>query len=100
MSKALTSVLSKPKQLVDMRRSWRDIDFESVWNQAALVCNCRHEDLVQLLEVDFVTVLDSLQTSREPVRDIMSWADSCCDRLMGRNMGVLGKGGAGDNELA
>lgn len=74
-----------------MRRSWRDIDFESVRNQAALVCNCRHEDLVQLLEIDFVTVLDSLQSSREPVREIMAWADNCCERLMGGSIGVSGQ---------
>lgn len=88
VTQALSSVLTNPKQLSDMRRSWRDIDFESVRNQSALVCNCRHEDLVQLLEVDFTTLLDGLAASTEPVRDIMAWADSCCERLMGsRNNG-------------
>ena len=48
------------KQLADMRRSWQLIDFESVRNQSALVCNCRHEDLVQLLEVDFVALLNNI----------------------------------------
>ncbi|KAF8759994.1 RFX DNA-binding domain [Rhizoctonia solani] len=83
VTQALSSVLTNPKQLSDMRRSWRDIDFESVRNQSALVCNCRHEDLVQLLEVDFTTLLDSLAASSEPVRDVMAWADGCCERLMG-----------------
>jgi len=80
-------VLNNPKQLSEMRRSWGKIDFESVRNQSALVCNCRHEDLVQLLEVEFFAILDGLTKSGEPVRDIMSWADKCCDRLMrsGRN---------------
>ncbi|CAE6392198.1 unnamed protein product [Rhizoctonia solani] len=88
VTQALSSVLTNPKQLSDMRRSWRDIDFESVRNQSALVCNCRHEDLVQLLEVDFTTLLDSLAASSEPVRDVMAWADNCCERLMGaRNNG-------------
>ena len=68
-----------------MRRSWQKVDFESVRNQSALVCNCRHEDLVQLLEVEFITVLDSLSKSTEPVREVMSWADKCCERLMGNN---------------
>ncbi|CAE6439465.1 hypothetical protein ACGC1H_000790 [Rhizoctonia solani] len=88
VTQALSSVLTNPKQLSDMRRSWRDIDFESVRNQSALVCNCRHEDLVQLLEVDFTTLLDALAASTEPVRDVMAWADNCCERLMGaRNNG-------------
>jgi regulatory factor X len=47
------------------------------------VCNCRHEDLVQLLEVEFVGMLDSLTKSTEPVREVMTWADKCCERLMG-----------------
>ncbi|KAG9101595.1 hypothetical protein FS749_005475 [Ceratobasidium sp. UAMH 11750] len=90
VTQALSSVLTNPKQLSDMRRSWRDIDFESVRNQSALVCNCRHEDLVQLLEVDFTTLLDGLAASAEPVRDVMAWADNCCERLMGAHGGVSG----------
>lgn len=87
VTQALSTVLNNQKQLLEMRRSWGKIDFESVRNQSALVCNCRHEDLVQLLEVEFVAILDGLTKSSEPVRDIMSWADKCCDRLMrsGRN---------------
>jgi len=76
-------VLTNQKQLAEMRRSWQKVDFESVRNQSALVCNCRHEDLVQLLEVEFVGMLDSLTKSTEPVREVMTWADKCCERLMG-----------------
>jgi len=57
------------------------------------VCNCRHEDLVQLLEVEFVAVMDNLAKSAEPVRDVMAWADECCERLMGSN-----RSGAPDGE--
>ena len=71
-----------------MRRSWEKIDFESVRNQSALVCNCRHEDLVQLLEVEFRSLMDSLSKSAEPVRDVMAWADKCCERLMGGSTGA------------
>lgn len=85
VTQALSTVLQNPKQLADMRRAWSEIDFESVRNQSALVCNCRHEDLIQLLEVDFVTLLDGLQRSSEPVREVMLWADDCCERLMGNN---------------
>ncbi|KAF4574591.1 hypothetical protein EYR36_005939 [Pleurotus pulmonarius] len=84
---ALTTVLTTQKQLTEMRRSWTKIDFESVRNQSALVCNCRHEDLVQLLEVEFVSLLDLLSKSPEPVKEVMLWADKCCDRLMGGNRG-------------
>ncbi|KAJ8456330.1 hypothetical protein ONZ45_g18764 [Pleurotus djamor] len=84
---ALTTVLTTQKQLTEMRRSWSKIDFESVRNQSALVCNCRHEDLVQLLEVEFVSLLDMLPKSAEPVKEVMLWADKCCDRLMGGNRG-------------
>ncbi|KAF8913907.1 hypothetical protein CPB84DRAFT_1757873 [Gymnopilus junonius] len=83
VTQALNTVLTNQKQLADMRRSWQKVDFESVRNQSALVCNCRHEDLVQLLEVEFVALLDSLSKSTEPVREVMSWADKCCERLMG-----------------
>lgn len=83
VTQALNTVLTNPKQLAEMRRSWQKVDFESVRNQSALVCNCRHEDLVQLLEVEFVAVLDSLSKTNEPVREVMSWADKCCERLMG-----------------
>jgi len=89
VTQALTTVLSNPKQLADMRRSWNSVDFDSVRNQAALVCNCRHEDLVQLLEVDFVKMMDALPSTSEPVRTVMAWADECCERLMGH------RGGAG-----
>ncbi|KIO29528.1 hypothetical protein M407DRAFT_70388 [Tulasnella calospora MUT 4182] len=93
VTQALTSVLSDSQQVANMRRAWYEVDFESVRNQSALVCNCRHEDLQQLLEVDFVAVLDGLAAnaqlggipgSTEPVRDVMNWADMCCERLMGR----------------
>lgn len=82
VTQALNTVLTNPKQLIEMRRSWAKIDFESVRNQSALVCNCRHEDLVQLLEVEFLAILEGLGKSVEPVRDVMSWADKCCERLM------------------
>ncbi|KAF9485347.1 hypothetical protein BDN70DRAFT_871377 [Pholiota conissans] len=83
VTQALNTVLTNQKQLAEMRRSWQKVDFESVRNQSALVCNCRHEDLVQLLEVEFVAVLDGLSKTNEPVREVMSWADKCCERLMG-----------------
>ncbi|KAF7352782.1 RFX-type winged-helix domain-containing protein [Mycena venus] len=83
VTQALNTVLTNQKQLAEMRRSWQKVDFESVRNQSALVCNCRHEDLVQLLEVEFVGMLDSLTKSTEPVREVMTWADKCCERLMG-----------------
>ncbi|KAK7061726.1 RFX-type winged-helix domain-containing protein [Favolaschia claudopus] len=83
VTQALNTVLTNQKQLGEMRRSWQKVDFESVRNQSALVCNCRHEDLVQLLEVEFVALLDSLTKSTEPVREVMTWADKCCERLMG-----------------
>ncbi|KAJ7283643.1 hypothetical protein C8J57DRAFT_1498673 [Mycena rebaudengoi] len=83
VTQALNTVLTNQKQLAEMRRSWQKVDFESVRNQSALVCNCRHEDLVQLLEVEFVGMLDSLSKSSEPVREVMTWADKCCERLMG-----------------
>ena len=75
-----------------MRRSWEKINFESVRNQSALVCNCRHEDLIQLLEVEFRGLMDSLAKSAEPVRDIMSWADKCCERLMSSGSGSEDRG--------
>ncbi|TFK43523.1 hypothetical protein BDQ12DRAFT_675116 [Crucibulum laeve] len=83
VTQALSTVLVNQKQLAEMRRSWQKVDFESVRNQSALVCNCRHEDLVQLLEVEFVALLDSLPKNNEPVREVMTWADKCCERLMG-----------------
>ncbi|KAI0660953.1 hypothetical protein C8Q70DRAFT_1052775 [Cubamyces menziesii] len=89
VTQALNTVLTNQKQLMEMRRSWAKIDFESVRNQSALVCNCRHEDLVQLLEGEFVTVLDSLSKSQDPVRDVMAWADKCCERLMGGRGGGI-----------
>ncbi|EIW76116.1 hypothetical protein CONPUDRAFT_84804 [Coniophora puteana RWD-64-598 SS2] len=87
VTQALNTVLTNPKQLAEMRRSWQKVDFESVRNQSALVCNCRHEDLIQLLEVEFVSMLDNLTKSSEPVREVMTWADKCCERLMGQRFG-------------
>jgi regulatory factor X len=88
VTQALNTVLTNQKQLSEMRRSWQKVDFESVRNQSALVCNCRHEELVQLLEVDFVTMMDSLSKTAEPVREVMAWADKCCERLMGQRVGA------------
>ena len=82
-----------------MSRSWREIDFESVRNQAALVCNCRHGDLHGLLEVEFAGVLDGLQNSGEPVRDIIVWADQVCERLIGVHTSVGGGRGSCHDEL-
>ena len=45
---------------------------------------------MQLLEVEFVAVLDALTKSSEPVREVMSWADKCCERLMGNHRGNQG----------
>jgi regulatory factor X len=90
VTQALNTVLTNQKQLAEMRKSWQKVDFESVRNQSALVCNCRHEDLVNLLEVEFVAVLDALAKSSEPVREVMSWADKCFDRLMGNHRGNQG----------
>lgn len=91
VTQALQTVLTNPKQLADMRRSWQNIDFESVRNQSALVCNCRHEDLMQLLETDFVNLLNGISESQQPVRDVMLWADDCCDRLMTANRSLGGE---------
>ena len=88
VTQALNTVLTNQKQLAEMRRSWEKIDFESVRNQSALVCNCRHEDLIQLLEVEFRGLMDSLAKSAEPVRDVMAWADKCCERLMSSGSGA------------
>ncbi|KAI5124971.1 hypothetical protein M0805_007397 [Coniferiporia weirii] len=96
VTQALSTVLTNQKQLADMRRSWQNIDFESVRNQSALVCNCRHEDLVQLLEVDFVGLLNNLTKSAEPVGEVMAWADNVCERLMGGNRGASGLSGVED----
>ena len=82
VTQALNTVLTNQKQLTEMRCSWQKVDFESVRNQSALVCNCRHEDLVQLLEVEFVAMLEALSKSAEPVREVITWADKCCERLM------------------
>ncbi|KIL70050.1 hypothetical protein M378DRAFT_67300 [Amanita muscaria Koide BX008] len=91
VTQALNTVLTNQKQLGEMRKSWQKVDFESVRNQSALVCNCRHEDLVQLLEVEFVALLDTVGKSNEPVREVMAWADRCYERLIGNtrfNQGV------------
>jgi regulatory factor X len=92
VTQALTTVLTNQKQLADMRRSWTKINFESVRNQSALVCNCRHEELVQLLEVEFVQLLDNLPKTNEPVQAVMTWADKCCERLMGNGRGQEDRG--------
>jgi regulatory factor X 1/2/3 len=92
VTQALNSVLTNHKQLAEMRRSWEKINFESVRNQSALVCNCRHEDLIQLFEVEFRGLMDNLAKSAEPVRDVMSWADKCCERLMSSGSGPDDRG--------
>jgi regulatory factor X len=94
VTQALNTVLTNQKQLAEMRRSWQKVDFESVRNQSALVCNCRHEDLVQLLEVEFVAMMDGLAKSNEPVRDVMAWADKCTERLMEQRIGTSDDRGA------
>lgn len=96
VTQALNTVLINPKQVQDMRRSWQAVDFDSVRNQSALVCNCRQEDLQQLLEVDFVAMLDSVAASAEPVRDVMAWADECCERLMATRAALNGGGSTED----
>ncbi len=92
VTQALNSVLTNQKQLAEMRRSWEKINFESVRNQSALVCNCRHEDLIQLFEVEFRGLMDNLAKSAEPVRDVMSWADKCCERLLSSGSGPDDRG--------
>lgn len=88
VTQALGTVLTNQKQLIEMRRSWQKVDFESVRNQSALVCNCRHEDLVQLLEVEFVALLENLGKSADPLQEVMAWADKCCERLIGGGRGA------------
>ena len=38
---------------------------------------------MQLLEVDFVQLMNELTKSQEPVGEVMAWADGVCERLMG-----------------
>lgn len=40
-----------------------------------------------MLEMDFVTLLNGLPKSSEPVAEVMIWADSVCERLMGGSRG-------------
>jgi len=35
-------------------------------------------------------MLDGLPSSAEPVRDVMAWADECCERLMGNRGSISG----------
>jgi regulatory factor X len=46
---------------------------------------------MQLLESDFVNLLNGLTESAQPVRDVMLWADDCCDRLMTANRSMGGE---------
>jgi regulatory factor X, other len=46
---------------------------------------------MQLLETDFVNLLNQISESAQPVRDVMLWADDCCDRLMNANRGLVGE---------
>jgi regulatory factor X len=80
VTQALNTVLTNTKRLGEMRKSWQNIDFDTIRNQSALVCNCRHEDL-QLLEVEFAATLDSLPKSTEPVKEVIAWADKGFERL-------------------
>ena len=40
---------------------------------------------MQLLEIDFASLLNLISKSPEPVRDVIAWADNCCERLLGAN---------------
>lgn len=64
VAQALNTVLTSSKQLAKTRRSRAMIVFEFVRNQPAHVCH-RHEGLVQLLEVDFLAILEGLDKSIE-----------------------------------
>jgi regulatory factor X len=87
VTQALNTVLTNTKRLGEMRKSWQNIDFDTIRNQSALVCNCRHEDL-QLLEVEFAATLDSLPKSTEPVKEVIAWADKGFERLcVGKSAG-------------
>ncbi|KAJ7913520.1 hypothetical protein B0H13DRAFT_1612524 [Mycena leptocephala] len=87
VTQALNTVLTNTKRLGEMRKSWQNIDFDTIRNQSALVCNCRHEDL-QLLEVEFAATLDSLPKSTEPVKEVIAWADNGFERLcVGKSAG-------------
>ena len=46
---------------------------------------------MQLLETDFVNLLNGISEGGQPVRDVMLWADDCCDRLMSANRSMGGE---------
>ncbi|KZT62978.1 hypothetical protein CALCODRAFT_425563 [Calocera cornea HHB12733] len=89
VAQALRSVLTNQKQILDMQTAWQQIDFDSVRNQTALVCNCRHEVLVQILETEFPQLLANLYTAPEPVRTVTEWVDDTYRRIMQGDFGPI-----------
>ncbi|EJU06176.1 hypothetical protein DACRYDRAFT_45233 [Dacryopinax primogenitus] len=89
VAQALRSVLTNQKQILDMQTAWQQIDFDSVRNQTALVCNCRHEVLVQILETEFPQLLANLYTAPEPVKTVTEWVDDTYRRIMQGDFGPI-----------
>ncbi|KAJ3010131.1 DNA-binding protein rfx2 [Thoreauomyces humboldtii] len=57
LAQAAAAVLDNQEQVNQMLIDWNRIDFENIRDQASWVCECRKEDIVQVMELDFRQLL-------------------------------------------
>lgn len=74
-AQAVSGVLSQPENAAQLLAGWDSIDFDTIFNQAALVTNCA-QDLASHFCVEFRKTLALLGKGGEPLRILVAFADA------------------------
>ncbi|ORX82037.1 hypothetical protein K493DRAFT_342260 [Basidiobolus meristosporus CBS 931.73] len=86
LSQSAASIIQSKDQTTQMVVDWAKVDFESLREQAAIICQCGKTDLVQIMEID---IKQLLQTSAQ-LDQWASWVESICDKFIGENLNPEG----------
>ncbi|KAK9695665.1 hypothetical protein K7432_012844 [Basidiobolus ranarum] len=86
LSQSAASVVQNKDQTLQMVADWANVDFESLRDQAAIVCHCSKVDLVQILEID---IRQLLQSSAQ-LDQWVCWIETICSRFLGESLNPEG----------
>ncbi|KAI8821142.1 RFX DNA-binding domain-containing protein [Fimicolochytrium jonesii] len=84
LAQATAAVLDNPDQVAQMLADWNRIDFENILDQASWVCECRKQDVVQLMELDFRALL----SSGSSLQHWTTWLETCVNRFLAPSLSL------------
>ncbi|KAK9720289.1 hypothetical protein K7432_004216 [Basidiobolus ranarum] len=86
LSQSAASIIQNKDQTTQMVVDWANVDFESLRDQAAIICQCGKADLIQIMEIDIKQLLQSSAQLDQWV----SWIETICSKFLGENLNPEG----------